>query len=122
MLFVQLALNIYISVNWCKVSDSTGDHEVYPFHSFNDGATCADNRLNVIQTDFGPDIVFTMRTFRFIISGTENKEQQQTIVCNLHLDASENQNQNQPARCTCYTSDECQLDPEYPFGEGWKKD
>ena len=109
------------SVNSCKVSDSTGEHDIYPFHSFDDGVTCVDNRINVIQTEFGPNIVFTMRTFRFVVPGTENEEQRQTVTCNLHLDPSENANQNQPARCSCYTSEECQLDPNYPFGQGREK-
>ena len=74
--------------------------------------------LVLTQTEFGPNVVFNMRTFRFNIQGTESEIQQQTVTCNLHLDPVADVNQNPPADCSCHTEAECQLDPDYPFGRG----
>ena len=80
----------------CKVV--SGDHEVFLIHSFSENnAVCFDNsRLNVIQTGFGSDISFSMRTFRFIVEGASPSDAQaQTIHCDLHLEANESVPENQ---------------------------
>ena len=71
--------------------DTSGTtHEVFPIHSFdtsehgiyqNDADVCYDfARLDVRQTQFSPDIVFTMRSFRFNVPGSDpNAVQQQSI-------------------------------------------
>ena len=62
----------------------------------------------VVQTEFGQNISFEMRTFRFITTGSSaNKAQDQTIACNLHLEPLDDVSSTQPDDCTCYTEDEC---------------
>ena len=70
----------------CKVEDASGDHEVYPIHSFDDNLCFDNGRLDVVQTQFTPNTVFTMRTFRFNIDGTDdaNSVQQQTLSWGLN--------------------------------------
>ena len=54
-----------------------------------------------------------MRTFRFM-TGETTEEQQQTISCDLHLEASEDIQEQQAADCTCHTEQECaQLDGKF---------
>ena len=49
-----------------------------------------------------------MRTFRFIVSGSQaTEEQQQTISCDLHLEPVANVSSTQPPNCTCHTEDTC---------------
>ena len=65
-------------------------------------------RLNVVQTEFGQDIGFSIRTFRFIVSGAEaTDEQQQTISCNLHLEPAADVATTQPTDCSCHTEADC---------------
>ena len=70
----------------------------------------ASTRLNVVQTEFGENIGFSMRTFRFIVSGSQATEaQQQTISCDLHLEPVANVSSTQPPNCTCHTEDACNV-------------
>ena len=69
------------------------------------------------QTLFGKNIAFSVRTFRFT-GGQSSNDQDQIIRCELHLEPVDQVVEEQAADCSCYTSDECQLDPEFPFGEG----
>ena len=65
-------------------------------------------RLDVVQTEFGQNIGFSMRTFRFLVAGADAAdEQQQTISCNLHLEPAADVSTTQPSDCSCYTDDDC---------------
>ena len=59
-----------------------------------------------MQTVFGANIGFSMRTFHF---KTERSsiEQQQTLACNLHLDPVDEVSSTQADDCSCYSEDEC---------------
>ena len=48
-----------------------------------------------------------MRTFRFMSGDTLTEAQQQTISCEVYLEASDNVHQEQAADCSCFTEDEC---------------
>ena len=62
----------------------------------------------MVQTDFGQNVSFEMRTFRFITAGsTETDAQQQTIACNLHLEPIADVSTSQPDDCTCFTQAAC---------------
>ena len=63
-------------------------------------------RLNVVQTSFGKDIGFSVRTFRFLDDQPSN-DQSQTISCELHLDPSDGASAEQAADCTCHNESEC---------------
>lgn len=64
--------------------------------------------MNVVQTEFGQNVSFEMRTFRFITTGSSaSEEQTQTIACNLHLEPLEDVSSTQPDDCTCHTENEC---------------
>ena len=70
----------------------------------------ASTRLNVVQTEFGENIGFSMRTFRFIVTGSQATDaQQQTISCDLHLEPAANVSSTQPPNCTCHTEDACNV-------------
>ena len=60
-----------------------------------------------MQTVFGANIEFSMRTFLFKTQGSSAEEQQQTISCNLHLDPAADVSSTEPDDCSCYTEDEC---------------
>ena len=93
----------------CKVVDASNTHEVFLMHSFARDAVCFDNgRLNVVQTDFFPNASFEMRTFRFNTGGSSTEAQQQTVICNLHLDDVNDLIQQQANDCSCYTQTECE--------------
>ena len=65
-------------------------------------------RLNVVQTEFGQNVSFQMRTFRFITAGSSSSEaQNQTIACNLHLDPIVDVTSDQPDDCSCHTEADC---------------
>ena len=74
-------------------------------------------RLNVVQTKFGADIGFSMRSFWFNAETSSSTGQQQTMECNIRLDpvaavSSSQPNNSQPSNsqpndCTCYTRAEC---------------
>ena len=66
------------------------------------------SRLNVVQTEFGQNVSFEMRTFRFIIAGSSDTEaQNQTIACNLHLEPVDDVSSTQPDDCSCHTEADC---------------
>ena len=98
------------------VDDSGTVHPVHTAHSFKDDTLCFDDRLNFVQTQFTPNVAFTMRTFRFNIdgSGDSTSFQQQAIACSLHLDATSNVGHDQAAACDCYSQSDCQADPTDP--------
>ena len=109
----------------CTVThiDSTGSsHFVHPVHKFKDDTVCFDNsRLMFEQTQFTPNVEFTMRTFRFIIDGEDSSSPQpQTISCHLQLDPIANLVQEQADNCDCYTETECQT-PAVPACQSEKK-
>ena len=65
-------------------------------------------RLNVVQTEFGQNVSFQMRTFRFIVAGSSSSEaQDQTLACNLHLDPIADVTSDQPEDCSCHTQADC---------------
>ena len=73
--------------------------------------------MNVVQTKFGADIGFSMRTFWFNAETSSSTGQKQTMECNIRLDpvaaVSSSQpnnsqpNDSQPNDCTCHTRGEC---------------
>ena len=64
----------------------------------------------MVQTEFGENIGFSMRTFRFIVAGTQTEAQQQTISCHLYLEpATDVTPIDQPADCSCYSEAQCSL-------------
>ena len=61
-----------------------------------------------MQTEFGQNVSFEMRTFRFIKVGTSATEaQNQTISCDLHLDPANDVTSTQPDDCSCHTETDC---------------
>ena len=60
-----------------------------------------------MQTVFGTNIEFSMRTFLFKTQGSSAEEQQQTISCNLHLDPAADVSSAEPDDCSCYSAEEC---------------
>ena len=60
-----------------------------------------------MQSEFGANIEFSMRTFLFKTNGSSAEEQQQTITCNLHLDPVADVSSTEPDDCSCYTEEEC---------------
>ena len=62
----------------------------------------------MLQTVFGVNIEFSMRTFRFTSVGSVSAEEQtQTIECDLYLEPIADISEDQAADCTCYTQEEC---------------
>ena len=96
----------YFRIINCNVAYN--ENSLYPIHSFNNDQLCFDkSRLNVMQTVFGANIEFSMRTFLFKTNGSSAEEQQQTISCNLHLDPAADVSSTEPDDCSCYSEDEC---------------
>ena len=60
-----------------------------------------------MQSEFGANIEFSMRTFLFKTNGSSAEEQQQTISCNLHLDPAADVSSTEPDDCSCYSEEEC---------------
>ena len=60
-----------------------------------------------MQSVFGSNIEFSMRTFLFKTNGSSAEEQQQTISCNLHLDPAAEVSSTEPDDCSCYSEEEC---------------
>ena len=76
--------------------------------SFASSFRLTSKRLKVVQTEFGQNIGFLMRTFRFIVSGSQTTEdQQQTLSCNLHLEPVANVSSTQPNDCSCHSEEDC---------------
>ena len=92
------------------VDDSGTTHPVHAAHKFKDDTLCFDDRINFVQTQFSPNVAFTMRTFRFNVNGSGDATavQAQTIACSLHLDATSNIIQDQAPACDCHTQSDCQ--------------
>ena len=64
--------------------------------------------MNVVQTEFGQNVSFEMRTFRFITAGSSATEaQDQTLSCNLHLEPVNDVTSTQPNDCSCHTEADC---------------
>ena len=105
--------------NVAYTDESGSTHYVHPVHAYNDNTVCFDNsRLMFQQTEFTPNVAFTMRTFRFNINGEDSNDvQQQTITCSMHLIPSADLVQDQAADCTCYDEASCTT-PTGPFGSG----
>jgi hypothetical protein len=104
------SLNVYPRLTNCKIE--SGDFEVYPVHSFQDGVTCFDQtRLNFQQTSSNPDISFELRSFRFNDpNGSPEDEQNQLFTCSLYIDVADNQQaieQETVNDCSCYSEEEC---------------
>ena len=57
-----------------------------------------------------------MRTFRFMSGDTLTEAQQQTISCEVYLEASDGIQEEQAADCTCYTEEECTQQDGKRFG------
>ena len=78
-------------------------------HSFADDSVCFDSaRLNVVQTEFFPNVSFNMRTFRFNIGDSPTESQQQSVICSLHLDPVNEISEEQAEACSCHTQSECE--------------
>ena len=77
--------------------------------------TLSKNRLNVIQTTFGQDIGFSMRTFWFNAQTSSSTGQDQTVECNLRLDPVASVSSSQPNDCTCYTQADCAAPGKIPI-------
>ena len=60
----------------------------------------------MVQTLFGKDIEFSVRTFRFS-GGQSSSNQEQIINCQLHLEPADNVSEGQAPDCTCYNAEEC---------------
>ena len=70
--------------------------------------------MNVVQTEFGENVSFEMRTFRFITSSSSASEaQDQTIACNIHLDPIADVTSTQPDNCSCHTEADCAAQRTY---------
>ena len=67
--------------------------------------------MNVVQTGFGENVSFEMRTFLFITTGSSALEapeaQDQTVSCNLHSEPANDITTTQPDNCSCYTEADC---------------
>ena len=63
--------------------------------------------MNVVQTGFGQDISFLMRTFWFNAQTSSTTGQGQTVECTLRLDPVASVSSTQPATCTCFTKTDC---------------
>ena len=61
----------------------------------------------MVQTVFGKDIGFSLRTFRFTDGQASSSDQDQTISCELHLEPVADVPEEQAADCICYSADEC---------------
>ena len=61
----------------------------------------------MVQTGFGSDIGFSMRTFWFNAQTSSSTGQDQTVECNLRLDPIASVSSTQPRACSCYTQSEC---------------
>ena len=61
----------------------------------------------MVQTLFGKDIAFSLRTFRFTDGQSSTDDQNQTISCELHLEPADQVSEEQAANCTCYDDDDC---------------
>ena len=64
-------------------------------------------RLNVVQTGFGSDIGFSMRTFWFNAQTSSSTGQDQTVECILRLDPIASVSSTQPGDCSCHTKADC---------------
>ena len=60
----------------------------------------------MIQTAFGKDIGFSLRTFRFS-DGESLDDQNQTVTCDLHLEPATDVAAEQAADCTCHSEQQC---------------
>ena len=59
----------------------------------------------MVQTLFGKDISFSVRTFRF--AGGHDGDQEQTITCQLHLEPVGDVPEEQASECTCFNEHDC---------------
>ena len=70
--------------------------------------------MNVVQTEFGQNVSFDMRTFRFITPGSSATDaQNQTISCDLHLEPANEVASAQPDDCSCHTEADCATQRSY---------
>ena len=63
----------------------------------------------MVQTAFGKNIGFSLRTFRFTDgqSSSSDQDQDQTISCELHLEPVADVPEEQAADCYCHIADDC---------------
>ena len=62
----------------------------------------------MVQTDFGQNVSFDMRTFRFITTDSSATEaQDQLFTCNLYLKPIGEITSIQPEDCSCHTEADC---------------
>jgi len=104
------------SIISCDVSYE--ENKVFAFHSFYNDELCRDTRLQVVQTQFGQNVGFNMRTFRFITADSSATEaQDQLFTCNLYLEPVGEITSIQPEECSCHTKADC-LNPVFlPWSE-----
>ena len=96
------------TMNYASIIAGKVSSKSEPEFTFTSSFRLALKRLRVVQTEFGQNIGFSMRTFRFIISGSQaTEEQQQTISCNLHLEPVANVSSTQPDDCSCHSEEAC---------------
>lgn len=60
----------------------------------------------MVQTSFGKDIEFSVRTFEFT-GGQTSGDQEQTISCELHLEPAADVLHEQASGCTCHNVENC---------------
>ena len=61
----------------------------------------------MVQTLFGKDIAFSVRTFRFTEGQSSTDTQNQTITCELYLEPADQVSAEQASDCICYSAEEC---------------
>ena len=62
----------------------------------------------MVQTQFGQNVSFDMRTFRFITTDSSATEaQDQLFTCNLYLEPVDEITSIQPEDCSCHTEADC---------------
>ena len=59
----------------------------------------------MVQTTFGKNIAFSVRTFRF--ASEQDGDQDQTITCQVHLEPVANVPEQQASGCTCFNEHDC---------------
>ena len=60
----------------------------------------------MVETLFGKDIAFSVRTFRFTDGQSSTDDQNQTITCELYLEPAD-QVSEQASDCVCYNAEQC---------------
>ena len=91
----------------CRIS--SGENELFPFHSFDDSGLCLDNRLQVQVFEVAEKVHFKYRTFRF--QTIKTIDQRHEITCKLSLSTVQTITEPENIQnCTCYNNESCDSD------------